>query len=77
MQQVKLFTLDLTKVKGRGDFKCPKCGAKISPDDETENAYTILRTVVKGSSLDSITSQCNRCQSQISLTGFNLLKNIT
>jgi len=53
--------------------KCPKCGIKISPDDKTENAYTILKSVMKGDRLEKIILQCNRCKSQIHLTGFHLL----
>jgi hypothetical protein len=71
--QARFFTIDLTKVKGRGDIKCPKCGVKISPDDKTENSYAILETVMKGESLDRIALQCNKCQSHIYLTGFHLL----
>jgi predicted nucleic-acid-binding Zn-ribbon protein len=63
----------LTKIKGGGEVRCPKCGVKISPDDETENTYTILETVMKRDRLDKIALQCNKCQSQIYLTGFLLL----
>jgi uncharacterized protein with PIN domain len=63
----------LTKTKGKGDIKCPECGIKISPDDETEEAYTILETVMKEGNLEKIALQCNKCQSQIHLTGFHLL----
>jgi tRNA(Ile2) C34 agmatinyltransferase TiaS len=54
MQVIKSFTVDLTKVRGRGDFKCPKCGIKMSPDDRTENVYTILEPVVKEGYLQKV-----------------------
>jgi hypothetical protein len=73
MQTIKFHTIDLTKVKGRGEFKCPRCGIKISPDDKTEDAYTILELVMKGDCLEKIILQCNRCESQIHLTGFQFL----
>ena len=73
MQTVRLFNIDLTKIRGNGDFKCPVCGAKISPDDQTEETYTILETIMKGENLDRIILQCNKCRSQIQITGFQTL----
>lgn len=73
MQTGRLFTIDLSKVKGKGDFNCPRCGTRISPDDRTEKAYTILETLMKRNELDSIMLQCNRCECQIHLTGFRAL----
>jgi predicted RNA-binding Zn-ribbon protein involved in translation (DUF1610 family) len=46
-----VYTVDLTKIDGDGAFPCPKCGAIISPDDETEEVYQILETKVKGDEL--------------------------
>ena len=76
MQTVRLYTVDLTKVRGKGQFKCPKCGTKISPDDTSERMYTICETVMKGESLDKLVLQCNTCRSQIHLTGFRVLDKI-
>jgi len=76
LQSTKFFTVDLTKIRGRGEIKCPKCGIRISPEDETESTYIILETVMNGDGLDKITLQCNKCQSQIYLTGFHLLNKI-
>jgi uncharacterized protein with PIN domain len=73
LQGPKFFTIDLTKISGRGEIKCPKCGVKISPDDKTEKTYTIIETIMRDESLDKIALQCNKCQSQIYLTGFHLL----
>jgi hypothetical protein len=65
--------MDLTRIEGSGEFKCPRCGIRISPDDMTEDAYTILEPMMKGDCLDKIILQCNKCGSQVHLTGFNLL----
>ncbi|MDH5482144.1 MAG: hypothetical protein OEY22_04595 [Candidatus Bathyarchaeota archaeon] len=67
-----LFTIDLAKIKGRGEFKCPRCGIKISPNDETEKAYTVLEPVMQGDLLERILLQCNKCGSQICLIGFRV-----
>ncbi len=73
MQKTKLFTIDLTKIGGKGAIKCPTCRNKISPEDQTEEAYTIVRPVMKKDSLDGLVLQCNRCGSHINLTGFRFL----
>jgi DNA-directed RNA polymerase subunit RPC12/RpoP len=74
LQSNKLFRIDMKNIRGKGDFNCPKCGTKISPDDRTEKRYIILETLVKEDELDAVTLQCNRCESQIQLTGFNALR---
>jgi len=66
----QIFTIDLSKIDGKGDFPCPHCGVVISPDDETEEVYIILDTKVHGESLEELTIQCNKCGSKIRLTGF-------
>jgi len=76
MQKIKLFTIDLTKIEGRGEVKCPRCGVEISPDDKTEDTYTVLQPTMKGNFLEKIVLQCNSCKSQIHLTGFHLLNNL-
>ena len=73
MQRIRFYAIDLIRMKGRGDFDCPKCGVRISPNDETEEIYTILETVMKGDRIDKIIMQCNKCGSQIHLTGFDAL----
>jgi len=47
LQTSKLFRVDLTKIRGKGDFDCPKCGTKISPHDRTEKRYRILEAAMK------------------------------
>lgn len=73
MQRIKFYTVDLTKIRGKGEFRCPKCKVRISPNDETEDVYTILETAMSGECLERIILQCNKCGSQIHLTGFSLL----
>jgi DNA-directed RNA polymerase subunit RPC12/RpoP len=60
----------LTKIGGKGDFRCPKCGVKISPDECKEEVYTILEPIMKEESLEKILLQCNNCGSKIILIGF-------
>ena len=60
-------------MKGKGEFTCPKCGTIISPDDKTENVYTIVEPVVENKSLKKLIIKCNSCGSQIHLIGFDLL----
>ncbi len=64
------YKIDLAKIDGDGSFPCPRCGAMISPDDETEEVYTIVETKVKDDELAELTLTCNSCGSEITLTGF-------
>ena len=73
VQEVVFFVVDLFETEGRGEFKCPRCGVEISPDDTTENVYKILDVVMKEDRLDKVILECNKCGSRIHLTGFNLL----
>lgn len=73
-KQVLVTELDLTKIDGDGDFPCPKCGAIISPEDETEDVYTILEEKVNNEVLEEMLIQCKKCGSQIRLTGFSFLE---
>lgn len=76
MEKGKSFLIDLSKIKGSGDFKCPKCGTQISPDDQSEDTYTILEPVVKENRLEKVVLQCNRCGSKINLIGFRALEKL-
>jgi hypothetical protein len=73
-KQVMVIELDLTTIDGNGDFPCPKCGAMISPEDESETVYTIIEEKVKNDILEELLIQCNKCSSQIRLTGFAVLE---
>jgi hypothetical protein len=46
----------------------------ISPEDETEDIYTVLDTKMNGAGADTyleeLTIQCKKCGSQIHLVGF-------
>ncbi len=73
MKQIQTHVLDLTKIDGDGEFLCPECGNKISPDDCAETGYSILEIKVETQSLDEVIIQCNNCATTIHLTGFSLL----
>lgn len=73
MQRIKCYTIDLTKIDGNGEFTCPRCGTEMSPDDETEEAYTILETTTEENCLREMILKCNKCGSQIHLIGFDFL----
>jgi predicted RNA-binding Zn-ribbon protein involved in translation (DUF1610 family) len=74
MKQINAFTLDLTKMKGNGDFPCPHCGTLISPDDCSEETYSILEPKVDEQGLEELIIRCNKCASQLHLTGFSMLQ---
>jgi hypothetical protein len=63
------YEIDLTKTDRNGAFPCPKCGAVISPADESKNVYSILETKLKGKTLEKLIIQC-KCGSEIHLGGF-------
>ena len=77
MKQVHSHVLDLTQIDGNGEFLCPECGNRISPDDCTEMGYSILEIKVKTQSLDEVIIQCNKCATTIHLTGFSLLEKLS
>jgi DNA-directed RNA polymerase subunit RPC12/RpoP len=76
MKQIHAYKIDLNKIDGTGDFSCPRCGTKISPDDLSEEVYSILEPVVNSHGLVELAIRCNRCTSHIHLTGFSLLERI-
>ncbi len=65
-----IYTIDLTKIDGDGAFPCPKCGTLISPDDESEETYQIVETVVKNDELAELVLSCKKCGTKIRLVGF-------
>jgi DNA-directed RNA polymerase subunit RPC12/RpoP len=77
MKQEQVYVLDLTRIQGSGEFKCPKCGAVISPEDETNEVYSILEAKVEKQILKALVIQCNWCTSQIHLRGFSLLQKLS
>jgi len=68
-----VYDLDLIKLEGKGDFVCPCCGILISPDDETEEVYSVLEAKVRDNVLENLMIRCNRCGSKIVLTGFSMM----
>jgi len=70
MKKASTYVVDLTKIEGDGSFPCPKCGVLISPDDETETVYRILKTKMRNDELEELTIQCNICKSKIRIVGF-------
>ena len=76
LKQTQAYTVDLAKIDGNGDFSCPRCGVFISPDDCTEEAYAILGTKVNEQGLEELVIRCNKCASQLNLTGFSLLQKL-
>jgi len=64
------FRVNITQIEEDGDFPCPKCGATISPDDETETVYEIVDTKMKRQNLEELVILCKRCESRIRFVGF-------
>ena len=71
MKQTQAYKINLAKTDRNGDFSCPRCGTKISPDDETEEVYSILEPKVNSYGLEELVINCNKCSSRIHLTGFS------
>ena len=67
------YKVNLAKIDGSGDFPCPKCGVRMSPDDQTENTYSIKEIKTKRDRLEELVIQCHTCESLIHLAGFKLL----
>ncbi len=76
MKQKHVHVLDLAKMDGDGEFPCPECGTTISPDDCSEESYSILEIKINLEGLEEVIIKCNRCASQLHLTGFSLLLNL-
>ena len=67
------YIVDLTKLEGGGDFLCPYCRALISPEDQTEEVYSVLEAKVRDNVLETVLIRCNRCGNKIVVTGFFIL----
>ena len=74
MKELLVHNIDMTKMDGTGDFLCPCCGAMISPDDETEEVYSVLEAKVRNEVLENLLIRCNNCSNKILLTGFSILE---
>ena len=69
--QTHAFKIDLFSTDKNGAFPCPACGNLISPDDETEETYSILETRVDIQGLEEIVICCKKCSTLTHLTGFS------
>ena len=67
----ELFKVDLATIEGNGEFPCPNCATLISPDDYSDEVYTVLS--IPEDDLETMTIQCNKCKSIITLNGFEQL----
>jgi len=76
VKQVLADKVNLIELEWKGDFLCPCCGTKISPNDETEEVYSILEPKVRNNILESLLIRCNNCSNKILLTGFSVLETI-
>ncbi len=70
VKQIHAYKVSLAATSRDGSFSCPHCGERISPDDHTETAYTILETRVDGLGLEEVVIRCNKCHNSLHLTGF-------
>lgn len=68
------FEVDIGKIRGEGDFLCPLCGILISPDDESDETFTVLETKGDGEIIEEVVIQCKKCQSKIKLIGLDELE---
>jgi len=70
VKKANKYMMDLREIEGEGDFPCPKCGATISPEDESEQIYTIQELKMKGEQVEELIILCNNCGSKIHVLGF-------
>lgn len=77
MKQTHAYKIDLARIDGDGEFSCPRCGATISPDEEDEEAYSIIGSKASSEGLEEIVVRCNKCCSNIHVTGFSLLHRLS
>ena len=77
MKQIQSHILDLTQIDGNGEFLCPECGNRISPDDCNEEDYSIVEIKMETENLNEVIVQCNACATSIHLTGFSLLQKLS
>ncbi len=72
--QSKEYLLDVSQTDLDGAFSCPHCRSRISPDDRSENNYTVYETQMTDNNLDEVIICCKGCLSFIHLTGFSILQ---
>jgi len=69
-KKASVYKIDFARVEGHGSFQCPTCGLSISPDDDSEENYQILDTIVVNDELAELVISCGKCGSTIKVTGF-------
>lgn len=69
-RQINSYRFDVASTNKDGGFLCPRCRAVISPDDHSENTYTIVDVTVGSSGLEELLLCCKNCSSLITLRGF-------
>lgn len=75
MKQAQILLVDLRKIEGEGDFACPKCGVMLSPNDLSEENYTVIDVKSDDDDImEEMTIQCLKCGAEIKLVGFSDLK---
>jgi len=67
------YKVDMARIEGNGDFPCPECGVRLSPEDEREATYSIKEIKTRRNRLEELIIQCYTCKSLIHLAGFKLL----
>ena len=75
-KQITAYKIGLSAMDMKGAFPCPHCGSKISPDDSSNEAYNILDINVNHMGLEEVVLRCNKCTSQIHLTGFSTVEQL-
>ncbi len=74
VKQIHAYKVNLATTDKDGSFSCPHCGEKISPDDNSETAYSILETNVNSFGLEEVIIRCNNCTETTHLSGFPKLQ---
>ena len=74
MKQLLEYRINMIEQEGKGDFLCPCCRTMISPDDATEEVYSILEAKVRNDVLEDLLIRCNNCSNKILITGFSALE---
>ncbi len=70
LNKTAICKINLAEIDGEGSFPCPRCGATISPDDESEKVYKIVETTVTNNELIELVISCNTCGTTIKIAGF-------
>lgn len=66
------FEVDLVTLENKdGVFACPRCEQLISPDDDSDQTYTILDTIMASGHLSALIIECRDCNAVIRLIGFD------